>query len=58
MDHNGHHNNGKKADPITLYFNGEVLYLTEWTQMRSAQSTVVKLIPAVKLYQKLNPMWN
>src|SRR5689334_23974739 len=43
---------------ITVEVNGSAVYLSEWSEMRSAKDTLVKLILAVRFYRKLRPIWD
>ena len=42
---------------ITLDFDGQLIDLPEWSLLRSAKSTLVKLILVARLYNKLSPIW-
>ena len=57
LPRNGRSNNGKKMAPLVLHVNGHAIYLPEWSQMRSAGSTAVKLILAARFSQKLDAVW-
>jgi hypothetical protein len=50
---------GPEPDPITVQVDGrDVVCLQEWSEMRSARDTLLKLILAVRFHRKLHPIWN
>ena len=49
---------GPRAPALSIDFNGQHIPLPEWSHLRFAKSTLVKLVLIARFFKKLDPVWD